>query len=121
MLNHLQGRADGLAIGAGLARFGAQRLAAIQRGAEAQAGECLRGLTAILQVMTMITRHLGDDVPTHVVRDIAAHLHAQTQALSCWNALADHATYLWQQPTIANGLARHYVTHAKALGEWPDD
>lgn len=107
LISHLQGCTDGMVVGAGLARLGPGHLAAIYQGAEAQANDCLRGIAAILQVLTLVARYLDQQVPVHVVQDISAHLRAQTQALECWNTLADHAAYLLRTPLVARGLAEH--------------
>jgi hypothetical protein len=109
LLDHLQGGGEDRIVGAGLAQLGPDHLAAIYEGAETQVNECLRGLAAILQVLTFTTRHLGKEVPVHVVQDISAHLQGQTQALECWNTLADHAAYLLNEPLIARDLAGHYA------------
>lgn len=109
LLDHLQGGGEDSIVGAGLARLGHDHLAAIYRSADAQASECLRGIAAILQVVTLTTRYVGKEVPAHVMQDISAHLQGQTRALECWHTLADHAAYLLNDPVMARDLAGHYA------------
>jgi hypothetical protein len=105
LLKHLQGDGEDHIVGAGLARLGPAHLKAIYRSADAQANECLRGIAAILQVVTLTTRYVGKEVPAHVMQDISAHLQGQTRALECWHTLADHAAYLLNDPVVARDLA----------------
>jgi hypothetical protein len=120
LLGHLQGLSGDALVGAGLARFSAQRLAAIRQAAELKVDVHLHGMLALLQMITLGTRELYDRLPAHVIPDITAHLELQTQELACWRDLASQASYIREHPDFAHQLAQHYVQQAQAAGEWPN-
>ena len=119
LLNNLQGLGEEMVVGAGLARFSAQRLTAIRHAAELKVEKHLNGIAALLQVLTIAVRELGDRLPAHVIPDVAANLQLQTQELACWRELAIQAAYIREHPDFARHLAQQYVQQAEALDEWP--
>ena len=119
LLSNLQGLGEGAVVGAGLARFNAQRLAAIRHAAELKVEKHLNGIAALLQVLAMAMRELGDKLPAHVIPDVAANLQLQTQELACWRELAFQAAYIREHPDFARHLAQQYVQQAEASDEWP--
>ncbi|NYE31102.1 hypothetical protein HDE78_004085 [Rhodanobacter sp. K2T2] len=119
LLGNLQGLAEDAVVGAGLARFSAQRLIAIRYAAQRRVETQLQGMAALLQVMRLATREFGDRLAPHVMSDIAAHLQWQTQELTCWGELANQAAYIREHPDFARSLAQRYVQQAQTLGEWP--
>lgn len=121
LLHDLQGWSDAMLVGAGLARFDAARLDAIQHGAEVQAERCMHGLAAIRQVLSLVTQQLNGREQAQVVHDVSAHLQQQTDALESWKALACHAAYIRRHPEVAHDLARRYARQATLQREWPGD
>jgi hypothetical protein len=119
LLSNLQGLGEETVVGAGLARFSAQRLAAIRHAAELKAETHLHGIAALLQVVTVAMRELGDSLPSHVIPDVTAHLQLQTQELACWRELANQAAYIREHPDFARHLALQYVQRAEASDEGP--
>jgi len=121
LLRDLQGWSDTMLVGAGLARFDAARLDAIQHGAEVQAERCMRGLVATRRVLSLVTQQLDGREQAQVAHDVSAHLQQQADALESWKALASHAAYIRKHPEVAPDLARRYARQATLQREWPGD
>ncbi|GAB3789798.1 hypothetical protein [Dyella agri] len=120
LLHHLLGSGTHTLADAGLSRFCARRLSAIQSGAEAQALECLHGLQGMAHVLGVALGHPQADLPASVLTDVIWHFHGQLHAIERWRELATNAAGMLDNRRAASDIANRYAAWARSIGEWPD-
>ena len=120
LLEHLLGGGSRIMADAALSRFCTKRLAAIQRGAEAQASNCMLGLQALSHVLGVALEHPRAELPASVLAGVVWHIHGQLHAMDRWQDLAANARHLRDNPAMAKDIACSYAIWSRSMGEWPE-